>query len=74
VRTERELIFDCGEPQQAQGSTSASTGAGDAVGGGGPMTLTETFEPLLLRRVYGTFPTGVAALAALVGGNPRVLP
>ena len=39
--------------------------------GGGSMTLTETFEPLLLRRVYGTFPTGVAALAALVGGQPQ---
>ena len=37
------------------------------------MTLTETFEPLRLRRVYGTFPTGVAALAALVDGQPRGL-
>jgi flavin reductase (DIM6/NTAB) family NADH-FMN oxidoreductase RutF len=35
------------------------------------MTLTESLEPLLLRRVYGTFPTGVAALAALVGANPQ---
>jgi flavin reductase (DIM6/NTAB) family NADH-FMN oxidoreductase RutF len=42
-----------------------------AVDGGGSMTLTETFEPLVLRRVYGTFPTGVAALAALVGDQPQ---
>jgi flavin reductase (DIM6/NTAB) family NADH-FMN oxidoreductase RutF len=42
-----------------------------AVDGGGSMTLTESFEPRLLRRVYGTFPTGVAALAALVGGQPQ---
>jgi flavin reductase (DIM6/NTAB) family NADH-FMN oxidoreductase RutF len=39
--------------------------------GDGQMTLTETLEPLLLRRVYGTFPTGVAALAALVDGKPQ---
>jgi flavin reductase (DIM6/NTAB) family NADH-FMN oxidoreductase RutF len=39
--------------------------------GSGSMTLTETFEPRLLRRVYGTFPTGVAALAALVGNQPQ---
>jgi flavin reductase (DIM6/NTAB) family NADH-FMN oxidoreductase RutF len=38
---------------------------------GGSMTLTETFEPLVLRRAYGTFPTGVAALAALVGDQPQ---
>jgi flavin reductase (DIM6/NTAB) family NADH-FMN oxidoreductase RutF len=35
------------------------------------MTLTETFEPLVLRRVFGTFPTGVAALAAVVGEAPH---
>jgi len=35
------------------------------------MTLAETFEPVLLRRVYGTFPTGVAALAALVAARPQ---
>ena len=44
-----------------------------AVDGGGSMTLTETFEPLVLRRVYGTFPTGVAALAALIGDQPQGL-
>jgi flavin reductase (DIM6/NTAB) family NADH-FMN oxidoreductase RutF len=35
------------------------------------MTLTDAFEPLVLRRVFGTFPTGVAALAALVNGRPQ---
>lgn len=34
------------------------------------MTLAETFEPLLLRKVFGTFPTGVAVMAALVDGEP----
>jgi flavin reductase (DIM6/NTAB) family NADH-FMN oxidoreductase RutF len=38
---------------------------------GRPMTLTQSLEPLRLRHVFGTFPTGVAALAALVGGEPQ---
>jgi flavin reductase (DIM6/NTAB) family NADH-FMN oxidoreductase RutF len=35
------------------------------------MTLTESLEPLLLRRVFGTFPTGVTALAAVLDGRPQ---
>jgi flavin reductase (DIM6/NTAB) family NADH-FMN oxidoreductase RutF len=35
------------------------------------MTLTDSLEPVRLRHVFGTFPTGVAALAALVGGQPH---
>jgi flavin reductase (DIM6/NTAB) family NADH-FMN oxidoreductase RutF len=35
------------------------------------MTLTDSLEPVRLRHVFGTFPTGVAALAALVGGEPH---
>ena len=35
------------------------------------MTLTHSLEPLRLRHVFGTFPTGVAALAGLVGGEPQ---
>jgi flavin reductase (DIM6/NTAB) family NADH-FMN oxidoreductase RutF len=35
------------------------------------MTLTEPLEPLLLRRVFGNFPTGVTALAALRDGRPQ---
>ncbi len=34
------------------------------------VALTETLEPLLLRRVFGTFPTGVTALAATISGRP----
>lgn len=34
------------------------------------MTLAASFEPLLLRRVFANFPTGVAALAALVDNRP----
>lgn len=34
------------------------------------MSLTETFEPRMLRRIFGVFPTGVAALAALVADVP----
>jgi flavin reductase (DIM6/NTAB) family NADH-FMN oxidoreductase RutF len=35
------------------------------------MTLTDSLEPLLLRRVFGTFPTGVTALAAVLDGRPQ---
>ena len=35
------------------------------------MTLTDSLEPLRLRHVFGTFPTGVAALAALVNDEPQ---
>ena len=35
------------------------------------MTLAETFEPVTLRRAFAAFPTGVAALAALVDGSPQ---
>ena len=35
------------------------------------MTLTESLEPVRLRHVFGTFPTGVAALAALVSDEPQ---
>lgn len=35
------------------------------------MTLTDALEPLLLRRVFGTFPTGVTALAAVLDGRPQ---
>jgi flavin reductase (DIM6/NTAB) family NADH-FMN oxidoreductase RutF len=34
------------------------------------MTLTESFDPLALRRVFAAFPTGVAALAAVVDERP----
>jgi flavin reductase (DIM6/NTAB) family NADH-FMN oxidoreductase RutF len=34
------------------------------------MTVAPTLEPVLLRRAFGNFPTGVAALAALVDGRP----
>ena len=37
------------------------------MGGAGPMTLTEPLEPLVLRRVFGTFPTGVTALGGRAG-------
>jgi flavin reductase (DIM6/NTAB) family NADH-FMN oxidoreductase RutF len=35
------------------------------------MTLTDSLEPVRLRHVFGTFPIGVAALAALVDGQPH---
>lgn len=35
------------------------------------MSLAESIEPFALRRVFGMFPSGVAALAALVGDQPR---
>ncbi|HXW81042.1 MAG TPA: flavin reductase family protein [Acidimicrobiales bacterium] len=35
------------------------------------MTLTDSLEPLHLRHVFATFPTGVAALAALVDEEPQ---
>jgi flavin reductase (DIM6/NTAB) family NADH-FMN oxidoreductase RutF len=35
------------------------------------MTLTESLEPLQLRRVFGSFPTGVTALAAVLAGRPQ---
>lgn len=35
------------------------------------MTVAETFEPVALRRVFAAFPTGVAALAAVVDGRPK---
>jgi flavin reductase (DIM6/NTAB) family NADH-FMN oxidoreductase RutF len=35
------------------------------------MSLADSFEPLVLRRVFGMFPSGVAALAALIGDRPR---
>lgn len=35
------------------------------------MTITDSLEPLRLRHVFGTFPTGVAALAALVNDEPH---
>lgn len=34
------------------------------------MTVAQAFEPPLLRRVFGNFPSGVAALAALVDSQP----
>jgi len=34
------------------------------------VTLTESFEPLALRRIFSAFPTGVAALAAVVDERP----
>lgn len=34
------------------------------------MTLVQVTDPLLLRRVFGNFPTGVTAVAALVEGEP----
>ena len=34
------------------------------------MTLARTIEPLVLRKVFGNFPTGVTALAALVDDRP----
>jgi hypothetical protein len=35
------------------------------------MTLTEPLEPFQLRRVFGFFPTGVTALAAVLAGRPQ---
>lgn len=34
------------------------------------MTVTTILDPLYLRRVYGAFPTGVTAVAAVVDGKP----
>lgn len=35
------------------------------------MSVVEALEPLRLRHVFGTFPTGVTALAAVVEGGPQ---
>ena len=37
------------------------------------MTMQSALEPLRLRRVFGSFPTGVTAIAALVDGVPAGL-
>ena len=37
------------------------------------MTMQSALEPLRLRRVFGSFPTGVTAIAALVDGTPAGL-
>ncbi|MEY9964769.1 flavin reductase (DIM6/NTAB) family NADH-FMN oxidoreductase RutF [Streptacidiphilus sp. MAP12-16] len=34
------------------------------------MTIDQTLQPTTLRRVFGAFPTGVTAIAALVDGSP----
>ncbi|MFD5086417.1 flavin reductase family protein [Kitasatospora sp. NPDC058201] len=47
---------------------NADTGVGAGAGVGTPVL--RTTDPLALRRVYGAFPTGVTALAALVDGEP----
>jgi hypothetical protein len=39
--------------------------------GAGGAYLTEWLEPVRLRHVFGPFPTGVAALAALVDDGPQ---
>ncbi|WP_229069734.1 flavin reductase family protein [Actinoplanes sp. DH11] len=37
------------------------------------MTMRSALEPLRLRRVFGSFPTGVTVVAALIDGEPRGL-
>ena len=37
------------------------------------MTMQSALEPLRLRRVFGSFPTGVTVVAALVDGKPTGL-
>ena len=34
------------------------------------MTVTQVFDPVQLRRVFGAFPSGVTAIAALIEGQP----
>ncbi|WP_327674799.1 flavin reductase family protein [Kitasatospora sp. NBC_00458] len=50
--------------------TGTGIGSGPGAGAAVDVPAAPTADPLALRRVYGAFPTGVTALAALVDGEP----